>query len=86
MSKNTFKSIGHPFEDFRDTSKNSSDAEFSDEDLKFSFDEKESSSDDERTNSRPEAPLNIRRHIPKIIKTEQQTKRKRLSPGIDAVR
>jgi hypothetical protein len=73
MSKNTFKSIGHPFKDFRDTSKNSSDAEFSDEDLKFSFDEKESS-DDERTKSRPEAPLNIpHHHVPKIIRREEFT-------------
>ena len=70
MSKDTFKSIGHPFEDFRDTSKNSSDAEFSDEDLKFSCDEKESSSDDELTNSRPEAPLNIPRYAPKIFRRE----------------
>jgi len=73
MRKNTFKSIKPPFEDFRDTSKNSSDAEFSDEDLKFSFDEKESSSDDERTNSRPEAPLNTRNHVPKIIRREGLT-------------
>ncbi len=69
MKKNTFKPIGHPFEDFRDTSKNSSDEEFSDEDLKFSFDER-GSSDDERTKSRPEAPLNIQRHVPKIRREE----------------
>ena len=74
MSKNTFKSIGHPFENFRDTSKNSSDAEFSDEELKFPFDEKESSSDDEPTNYRPEAPLNIpHHHVPKIIRREEFT-------------
>ena len=37
--------------------------------MKFSFDKKESS-DDERTKSRPEAPLNIQRHVPKIRREE----------------
>ena len=69
MSKDDFKPINNHFKDFRNSSKNSSDEEFLDEDLKFSSDEKESSGD-ERTNFRPEAPLNIRRHVPKIIRRE----------------
>jgi hypothetical protein len=67
MSKDDFKPINNHFKDFRNSSKNSSDEEFSDEDLKFSSDEKESSGD-ERANFRPEAPLNIPRHVPKIIR------------------
>jgi len=62
MSKN-------PFKDFRKSSESNSEEEYSDEDLN-SLPMKKKSSDDEHTNFRPEAPLNITRYVPKIIRRE----------------